>query len=395
MAEEADLSNYADCLCSCRSIITKLRNKGLLTSGEAQQAISYLSLHERPWPNETAIPDGAELYLDGLSVTYLNFVGATDKLKAAGLTAYITEAEDADANRLIAFEALTDRQVEIIEAIRSALADGLEAGDISVARLPDNQDDDPFRMHPTISVLSIYTGVDALVVDDRFVNRHLHMNFQGHQAPILSSLDLLIDLATSQIISRESLWAHRTYLRQSGFQLIPIFEDELLHYLSNAALENGVVVETAELRAVRESLLKARMSKMLQIPPEVPWLQTSMSSIISAIKELWRRKDSQEEAVAYSEWLLDLLDVRGWAASAIPGNERGFALYSQAAQILILMSAPDGVSSEIRGAYHQWIDERILKDIEDTQPEVFAWLVERERELVAHSVHAASAKLQP
>ena len=123
MAEEADLSNYADCLCSCRSIITKLRNKGLLTSGEAQQAISYLSLHERPWPNETAIPDGAELYLDGLSVTYLNFVGATDKLKAAGLTAYITEAEDADANRLIAFEALTDRQVEIIEAIRSALAE--------------------------------------------------------------------------------------------------------------------------------------------------------------------------------------------------------------------------------------------------------------------------------
>ena len=83
---------------------------------------------ERTCPGERAIEDGAELYLDDLSVSYLRTVGAIDKLKAAGLTAYITETEDADANQLIAFESLSDTQLEIIEIIRRALAAGLESG---------------------------------------------------------------------------------------------------------------------------------------------------------------------------------------------------------------------------------------------------------------------------
>ena len=98
MAEEVDLSAYADQVCSCQAVVTKLRAKGIITLGDEQRARSQLKLWERTWPGERAIEDGAELYLDDLSVSYLRTVGAIDKLKAAGLTAYITETEDAETN---------------------------------------------------------------------------------------------------------------------------------------------------------------------------------------------------------------------------------------------------------------------------------------------------------
>ncbi len=393
MAEEADLSQYADHLCSCQAVVAKLRNKGLLTLGEEQRATSFLKLRERAWPGEKVISDGAELYLDGLSVTYLMTVGVIDKLKSAGLTAYITETEDADSNRFIAFENLTDRQLQVIEAIRRALTDGLKAGRILAAKSQDPEDDNPMRMHPTFSVLGMNEAVDASVVDDRFINRHLHMSLQDRQTPILTSLDLIDDLARKGVISRDDLFARRTYLRQAGFQLIPISEDELSYHLDNAPLANGVLVETAELRAIREALLKARMSKMLQIPTEAPWLHSSMNAIVHCIKRLWQVKPSYKEAAAYAQWLVDLLDVRGWAASAIPGNERAFAVYGHASHVLLLMSAPNAVSNQVRDAYYEWVDDYVLKDIEDTQPEIFAWLVDRARDLVAHSVQAALTKL--
>src|SRR6202042_1476480 len=71
MEEEADLTSYAPYLCSCQTIVRALRASGLVTLTEEEKAISYLTLHERPWANEPDIPDGAELLLDHLAVGYL------------------------------------------------------------------------------------------------------------------------------------------------------------------------------------------------------------------------------------------------------------------------------------------------------------------------------------
>jgi hypothetical protein len=394
MAEEVDLSAYADCICSCQAVVSKLRMMGALTIGDEESARSYFKVHERSWPTEPAIPDGAELYLDNLSVSYFMTVGILDKLRAAGLTAYITESEDADANRLITLESLTSCQLEIIEAIRCILAEGIKFGRVLAVNTFSSDHKELLDMHPTVGVLGINGGVDAFVVDDRFVNQHLHMIIEERQIPILSSLDVLDDLARRSVIARDKLFAHRTYLRQAGFQLIPVTEDELSYQLDKAPLADDAVVETAELRAIRESILKARMAKMLQIPGEAPWLLGSMSAIVRNIRRLWQVKLNRQEAAAYAQWLINLLDVRGFAASAIPGNERGFAFYAQAAQVLQAMTPPTDVSSEVRDSYFEWIDDAIVIEMKETQPEVFAWLVERSRELIAHSVRSAIAKLE-
>ena len=394
MEEEADLSAYAHLLCSCQSVVAKVRAKGLLTATEEEHAHSYLKLHESSWPSEPLIADGAELYLDDLSVTYLRTVGVLDKLQPSGLKVYITENEDAEANRLIAYEALADRQLEVIESIRRSLARGLKSGRVRATRSREVEEGEMLSMHPTFAVLSIGENVDAFVVDDRFVNRHQHMTQDGRQTPILTTLDLLDDLASRAAITLSTLFECRTSLRRAGYQLVPIREDELFFHLDRARLHEGAFVETAELRAIRESLLRLRMKKMLQIPGEVPWVQKSMSAVARCIRRIWQSKAERNEAAAYAQWLLGLLDVRGFAASALTGNERAFALYAYAGQILQLMTPLNEVSAATEDAYYDWIDTAILEEIKQTQPEVFVWLVEQARALIAHSTQTAIGKLE-
>jgi hypothetical protein len=247
--------------------------------------------------------------------------------------------------------------------------------------------------HATFSVLGIEDAVDALVIDDRFVNQHPFMEANNRRTPILTTLDLLDDLARESAISKQTIHAHRTYLRRAGLQLIPLTEKELLHHLADAPLDDGEIVETAELRAIRESLLMARMRKILRIPAETAWLHGSMRSVIQTIRGLWNQGADLDDAAVRAEWLLGLLDVRGWAPSAVPGQERNFALFAHGAHIQSLMSPPDSVPDSIREAYYDWVDRRLLQGPRNSEPEVFGWIVDRARELIVNAAETTVRQL--
>ena len=393
MQEEADLSAHSEHLSSCQSLVEKLRAKGVLTHEEEQRALDYLKLHERRWPAEPKILDGAEIYLDSLATTYLQTVGVLEKLKAAGLVGYITEDDDKDANRLITYENLSEQQLALIELVRKTLSDGLTSGRVRAVKSSAIADEKILGSHPTFGVLTIEDAVDAMVIDDRSVNQHPFMEAHNRRTPILSTLDLLEDLAGKGIITEQNVHTHRTYLRRAGFQFIPVTEQELLHHLTTAPVGDGEVVETAELRAIRELLLMARMRKILQIPAETVWLHESMRSVVRTIRGLWKAGTDLDDAALRAEWLLGLLDVRGWARSVVPGNERNFALFAHAAHLQSLMSPPDDAPDSVRDAYYDWIDRRLLQDVRDSEPEVFGWIVDRARELIVYATETTVQQL--
>jgi thioredoxin-like negative regulator of GroEL len=393
MEEEADLSAHSEYLYSCQSLVEKLRAKGVLTLDEEQRALAYLKLHERRWTSEPKIADGAEIYLDDLATTYLQTVGVLAKFKAAGLVAYITEDDDKDANRLVSYENLSDQQLELIELIRKTLSEGLRSGRVIAVKSPPIGDEKLLGSHPTFSVLGIEDAVDALVIDDRCVNQHPFMEAHNRRTPILSTLDLLKDLASKGAISEQNVFAHRTYLRRAGFQFMPVTEEELLHYLADAPLNDGDIVETAEPRAVRESLLMARMRKILQIPAEMAWLHESARSVSRSIRGLWKTGADLDESAIRAEWLLGLLDVRGWAPAAVPGNERSIALFAHAAHLQSLMLPPDNAPDSVRNSYYDWIDRRLFQEMRDSEPEGFGWIVDRAREFIVDAAETAVRQL--
>ncbi len=385
MDESADLTDYADVLCSCQAVVAKLQSKGHLTSGEEEVARTYLQLHEHPWPSEPMIADRAELYLDDLSVTYLHTVGLLGKLKAAGLKAFIHEGQDIEANRLIALEALGARQLDAIEAIRRMIAEGIRSGKVRAARSRETKDGDIIRMHPTLAVLDTTEEIDAFVVDDRFINRHMNMDRKDGQTLVMTTLDILQDLENRGIITSLAHYSHRTTLRRAGYQFIPILENELIFHLGNSRIIGNQITETAELRAVRESFLRARMGKMLQLPTEIPWLQNSLHAVTRAIRAIWSSTTDTIKAQACSNWLITLLDIRGFAASAVPGNENNFALHAYAAQIFQLTPILTEMDSDKKSSFLSWLDGALLKNMRDTQPEAFSWLLDKYRLLVTHA----------
>ena len=385
MEEEAELTSYEARLCSCHALVEALRLKGMITIAEEQRAISYLKLHEKRWPNEPRIRDGAILYLDDLSTTYLRTAGVLGKLKGAGFTAYVAKSLDDQDNQLIAYESVADEQSTTIDNIRAVLAQALADGRVETI-VSSDRDSEEAQLQAQLNFLDTDKLIDAFVVDDRFVNRFLHMTRGDQQTPILTSLDVVEHLAASGNLSSEEGREHRTTLRRSGYTFVPVLESELTHHLMQAPLDNGTLVETAELRAIREAAQRLRLAKVLQVPHELAWLNQYTLALIHAVRAVWDTERDPEVAEARCEWLLGQLDIRGWASIAEKGAATRFAVIGYAGLLHALCYAPEIALKRKTDSYHRWIDERLLRRIKETEPETFDQIVTLAAEMFGKTV---------
>ncbi len=141
--------------------------------------------------------------------------------------------------------------------------------------------------------------------------------------------------------------------------------------------------ETAELKAIRESILRVRMSDWLQLPKEAPWLDKTLKAYIRVLKNLWKDGADISEVTARSNWIADQVDVRGWAHSLGPENGDNVVLIGRGAHILLLLTPPTDTQQDIVDAYWGWMEERILGPIREQFPELYVWLVEWHRRQIA------------
>src|SRR3546814_256990 len=143
------------------------------------------------WVTEIAIEDGAELYLNDLSVSYLNTAGVLDKIAAAGLKVFVSQHQVDEANALIGLESQATAIEAVIERLRAPLAAGIASGTVKLAASGDT---DELKAHPDMSVIELAGHVDAIVSDDRYLNRHANIDSDHGASPVWTSLDLLAAL---------------------------------------------------------------------------------------------------------------------------------------------------------------------------------------------------------
>lgn len=382
--EEADLTGHAAVMSSCLAVVEKLRQKGQLTAEEEKKARAYLQLQEQPWPDQPEIADGAVLYLDDLTITYFLHLGVLEKLHAAGFRAIASPRAVSEANALIAYEGISDKVIEAVERIRSSVNSRIETGRIRVGRQrnADEPDKHSILQHPTIGVIALAGDCDAVISDDRLLNQLAHVDDGSAQAPIFTTLDLLDALVSADAISADEQFEHRTLLRRAGYFFLPINEEELAEHLNASAVEEGKVVETAELKAIRENILRVRMSDWLQLPKEAPWLDSILKVFIRVLKSLWKDGADPSVVTALSDWIVDQVDVRGWAHSLGPENGDNVVRIGRGAQILPFTLLTDA-SQEVKDAYSSWVEDRILAPIKEQFPDLYAWIVEQQRRQIA------------
>lgn len=391
MEEEADLSAHSGVLSSCLAVVEKLRQKSQITADQEKRARAYLQMHERPWPNQPDIEDGAVLFLDDLAVTYLLHLGFLEKLKGARLRAVVSPKVVSETDALISYERISNDVKGVIEDIRAMLSARIESGQVKVGskrNFDESSEERSIPEHPSVEILTLAPQCDVVICDDRSLNRHMNIDSGNKKTPLFSTMDLLDALVVSGALSDDDRLEHRTKLRRAGYVFIPLYVDELERCLKESIISKGTVIETAELKAIRESVLQVRMSDWLRLPEELLWLDGTLKSFVTVLKGLWDGKSDLEEVIARSNWLLKEIDIRGWAHSLNPEDADDVVRIGRATHILQLLTLPVGVQKSVAEAYWSWLEESILAPTKEQFPEVYKWLVDWHRGQIAKMVEA-------
>ncbi len=388
MQENADLSAHTGVLSNCAPIVDKLREKGQITKEEANRALKYLKLQETPWPDQPNVLDGAILYLDDLAVSHFLHLGLLDKLKNAGFKAIVSSSEIDEANQLIAYESVSGEVMSAIESIRASVQRGIDSGKIKIGeakRAGKDQSDDEFA-HPSVDVLSLAGECGWLVIDDRVLNQHKNIHHRGNTSIVASSLDLLQALKASGVILFDKFVECNTRLRRGGFIFISVDEDELEKALSEAPVTEDGLIETAELRAIRENLLQTQMSNWLQLPKETYWLDRLLKTLIKQLSIVWAGQADLVRARAVSDWLLERIDIRQWAHCLGGKAGESFVMEGRLGIIMLLLSLPTGFPPEERTQYWAWIEDRLLEPIKGEEAEFYQRILDAHQQQIADLV---------
>lgn len=384
MEEEADLTAHEAVISSCQAVVDKLRQNGRITVKEENKARAYLQFHEKPWTHQPEISNGAILYLDGLSVSYFFHLGILDKLRPAGFRVIVSPDVISQNNQLITYESIADEAKEVVERIQSTINLQIKTGKVKTGKKPINDAPEEQAMygHPTYGVFSLARKCDVIIVDDRSINQHVYIEDGGVQTPVFSTLDLIDSLVSVGFITDEEYVEYKTQLRRAGYFFFPITATEVASHLRASVVMDGQIIETAELKAIRENFLRVEMSDWLKIPEEKFWLDSSLISFTQALKDLWRPEAEPSDILVRSYWIINQLEFRGWAHCLTKEDGEVFIKIGRGALIMLLLVVPHDVPGKIKEQYWKLIEETILAPIKEQEPNLFSSIVEWYRKMI-------------
>ncbi|HHD7737072.1 TPA: hypothetical protein ACOWQJ_001271 [Providencia rettgeri] len=393
---EADVSKYCECLISSSQLILKIKEMGIITESECKYALSYLNSHEKSWPKDIQIKDGAKLFIDSLSVTYLMTIDMLDKISDAGFEIYVLNDTYNKYKILINYETIITESALKIEHLRALFFSGISNGRIILSEMPSNRintDLDENKSALIISeILESLNISDAILIDDRYICKHKKFSINERDVPIFTSLNFIETLFHKGIITIEQKFEYRTSLRELGFEFITITSEELEYHLEQADIVNCQLKPTKHLRLIEENLALIRINGLVKLPRDAQWLLKILRVISTVIKNLWSMDISIEICRARSCWLYKLMGYREWAQAHHVRTDEGIAYSGEVLEINSLLIAEKSLSRERKIAYNEWLDDFILEPLKDTDPTSFKSLVDSTKNQIRNIIDESKIK---
>ncbi len=254
---------------------------------------------------------------------------------------------------------------------------------------PDRKEANEILGSARSTALTHHVSITAALADsyEGKTTEAQHASIQASQGttPVWTTLDLLMSTLYSPAEQRE----FRTNLRRCSFGFVPIRADELIEFVGQAQMANGRLIEGAELRAIRESLQVIRMSNGLQLPKEIAWLEGVAGAFSEAIRAQWDAGIDETLSVVRSDWLLAQFDIRQWSHRYRNDGNLGLADERFKAQVLSLCVFNKSGPPAVKVKYWKWLDEALLKRIQDEQRELYEGLVQQVRAIIVDSAGKA------
>lgn len=379
-SQDADLREHAPLFRSTIELLKSLKAHGAIDDLIYERGKSYLERNDQGWPHDSEIPAGTTLYLDDVSVAYIQWLDLWPCLAKAGFHLFVHPDKQGEAVALDQSDSNTQSVSKSFDAIRRFVQDGHSRKKVRSLRRPNREvgrelaGDETFRfLLPQL--LEHEDGIEAIIVDDRAANRHSVISDSQNEKILCKStlevLDWLLD--SGHLDARE--WQHaRTRLRQAGYQFVPVTSAELTAALDSSVIRDGNLVESVPARAIRESHQLAQTAEFLLLPEEAPWLVNHGNQICEATVAAWERSEDDVESAAKSTWLVELSRIDGFSGRLLgEWNESRLVTLDALTLGRFLMLRVPKVR---RSAYNSWLENRYLTEMKDDRPQVFDVLCE-------------------
>lgn len=377
LKETVDPTPYAERLISPAGIVPSLLSIGVLSNARATAASGIVAGSGDPWEGEPEPIAGKPIFLTNLAVQYLSDAGLLHILKAQAGTLVVLPEVAQFADREISAGEASAKVHQGIERIRETLARGIADGAIRVGptrlRRDDMEGDEDERemkrnMGPVVSALRDSGGVDALVCDDRAMNKYLQFTDQtGKQLPFLTTPDVLAILHRKGVLNASELAAARESLRLGGAGLMPLDPHELVEAVKAS---NWTIGPSAELRAIRDSIHLPLARKIIQFPHERPWFKAISINIGFAIRRVWQDIEDLVMAERAATYLLDMIpDPAVWSAQD-ESPDRGFWVQDVSRHTLWASASIFDLPIDRTEAYQRWFDTQVAPGAERRDPGV-------------------------
>lgn len=388
LSDPVPLDAYRAHLCSCQAVIDAVEQAGQLRRSEADQARSYLAAREQRWPQEAAPLPGATLYLSGLAVAHLRYTDMLGRIERAGFKVIVADGELETASALRDVEALSSEVDKVITRARHRLAAGIASGHVVLGAATAEDADEAAGYVSGFATLVAQS--DLLVIDDRFLNRYENFEHGGGKTRMLGSIDLIECLASAGRISPAKLADIRAWLRRAGAMLVPVGSTELIDLLADTIVRPDTpadaepeIVETGELRVLRESIRLVQLRGWLDPGHDAAWLASLNSALTAALFEQWTSQIPDALARARSGWLLLLLDSRDWSDGVVPPGLASLARQGAIIDLATLCGGPRVPEDGAAQRFEAWLDEVVMSPRFAHEPALRAGFLDHMRLMVA------------
>ena len=381
--EPASLRHLDGLLTDCVGWINHLNRRGAISSHEATHARRALQFRGDTGQREIEVSTVTALFLDALATDYFIELQLLRTIRVAGINIYILREQLDQAKHLLEYEKRTGEVSSAIEMIRSELADGIEAGRIRMT--PALRGETTLEGgNALISALKYIKHVDAMICDDRAINKELVAVDHDVTRPILTSMEVLMKMKNVGLLSIQEELHLRHRLRQANYLFLPLTYEDIQFALEQSIIVEGRLIETAEMRSIREYLATIAMTDWFQMPSEADWLSEAHTTIRSAIWNQWKNTESRELAAARSSWLISMFDLRFWLRFR-PFDAHEIE-WMRACQLFLLAHSTSNLSEDETDAFLSWLDDGYIAPLKEQRPSMFNELVNLCREAVENTL---------
>ena len=326
MEQQADTSTFDDLIISSMDFCKLLHDSGRISSTDYQHV--RLILHRQGQTERVILPasilDGP-IYMEDLALRYLLEAKILHKVAASSASSAVISVhpdllqemreltvEDDDCKKL------AGKIDGIRHILRTAVAQEKASFLPHAADLNKQNKSSEIRFQATASLLEGSSVCDALCIDDRYINSISNLiGPTERKIPIICILDVLRHLVAHEFISVSDYRTVRHKLRSGGFAFIPLEPEELVHWLNDAKFDNGRLVESVELRILRQISARVDSLGMVNIEEAIALSANFRDVLRQSILNLWKDEDKpQEETTKLSDWVWHNLLV-----AAIPGRQ--------------------------------------------------------------------------